>query len=278
MLVASSTFRLLACSILVGVVLMSVPISAQDLTGSWHGELVLGRNERFTITMELRADAGRLTGTVRSTFPFQPEHYAVMAVEGERRGGRYHLRETGITEQSATGYRWVLQGGTLALDTNDVQWRLYGEWRPPGCEAGQLRLFRHKGEERPEPDVPTATMVLPERVEDRKVHWAGTVKVRADSVVLWLYDDLKYDGDTVSVFVNGHCVAHRIEVPHRRRPRALTVYLVPGTNHLVLHAENLGSEAPNTAGLAVRARGRRHRLVLRSTMKHSAGLVITSQQ
>jgi hypothetical protein len=52
------------------------------------------------------------------------------------------------------------------------------------------------------------------------------------------------------------------------------VPLVPGTNHVVMFAENLGSEAPNTAALVVRARGRKHQLVLRSTLKHSAGLVI----
>jgi hypothetical protein len=52
------------------------------------------------------------------------------------------------------------------------------------------------------------------------------------------------------------------------------VQLLPGTNNLVMHAENEGSEAPNTAGLVVRDRGRKHKLVLRSTMNHSGGLVI----
>ncbi|MBK6552272.1 MAG: hypothetical protein IPG11_17995 [Flavobacteriales bacterium] len=116
-------------------------------------------------------------------------------------------------------------------------------------------------------------MVIPERVEGRKVHWAGTMTVREESVLLWLYDDLRYDGDTVSVFVNGQCVAHRIEVPHRKQPRALRVHLQPGTNHLVMHAENEGREAPNTAGMLVRTKGKKHCLVMRSTMNHSAGLL-----
>jgi hypothetical protein len=227
---------------------------------------------RFTIEMDLVSEAGRITGTSRKALTMQQEYHASMAVDGEWRAGRIHMRESGITEQSGSNYRWVMQSGPLKLDTNGGRWRLYGEWQAPGCEPGQLVLFKDKPVER-EP-LPPIAVVLPERMEGRKVHWAGMVKVREESVVLWLYDDLRYDGDTVSVFVNGTCVARRIEVPHRKSPRALTVQLLPGTNYLVMHAENEGSEAPNTAGLVVRDRGRKHKLVLRSTMNHSGGLVI----
>jgi hypothetical protein len=250
------------------------PLSAQDLSGHWQGELVRGMNERFVIDMELVVRAGRISGSSHITFPFHEAHYADMAIEGESHGGRHVLQEARIMAQGGTGYRWVAQGGALRLDTNGVHWRLYGEWGPPGCEPGQVMLFRQQPEEHTKPDEPPAPVVIPERVEGRKVHWAGTMKVREESVLLWLYDDLRYDGDTVSVFVNGQCVAHRIEVPHRKQPRALRVHLQPGTNHLVMHAENEGREAPNTAGMLVRTKGKKHRLVMRSTMNHSAGLVI----
>ncbi|MCB9184001.1 MAG: hypothetical protein H6591_08780 [Flavobacteriales bacterium] len=259
--------------------LLGNALLAQDLNGTWHGELVHDANTRFVIDMKLSTADGRITGTMRSSFPFQEEHFAVTAVEGECSNGRCRLRETGMVEQGGTGYRWVLQGGSLLLDTLGGEWRLLGEWRPPGCEAGQMVLFKKGRTSRTEPDAPPITTLPPplppERVEGRKVHWAGTMTVRDADIVLWLYDDLRYDGDTVSVYLNGQCVASRIEVPHRRKPRSLTVRLAPGTNYLVMHAENEGSEAPNTAGLVVRPRhGRRHQLIMRSTMNHSAGLVL----
>ena len=68
-------------------VLLIGPLHAQDLSGTWRGELVRGMNERFVIEMELVADAGRITGTSHVTFPFQQEHFANMAIEGQGQGG-----------------------------------------------------------------------------------------------------------------------------------------------------------------------------------------------
>lgn len=255
--------------------LFSSTLSAQDLSGTWHGELVRGMNERFIIDMDLVAEAGRITGTSRITFPFQEEHYANMAIEGEGYGGRYHLREARVMEHSATSYRWVMQAGALRLDTNGVQWRLYGEWRPPGCEPGELMLFRTTDERRTEPDVAPLPVLLPRRVEGREVRWAAKVDVHADTLVLLLYDDRRMDGDTVTLFLNGECIARRIAVPHRAAMHAIPIRLLPGTNYLVMQAENEGSEPPNTAGLVLKAEGEEHRLILRATIKQSGGLRIT---
>lgn len=247
-------------------------VFAQDLSGTWHGELVRGMNERFVIDMELMADAGRITGTSHITFPWQQAHYARMAIEGESRGGMCRLRESGIVEQSLTEYRWVLQGGALRLDTNGTAWRLYGEWHPPGCAPGRIMLLRTAMKQRAVPEPPPP--VLPRRMEGRPVDWEASVTLAADSTLLLLYDDRRMDGDTVTIFVNGDCIARRIAVPHRFAPRAIPIRLRPGTNYLVMQAENEGSEPPNTAGLVLQAAGVEHRLVLRATVKRSGGLRI----
>ena len=56
--------------------------------------------------------------------------------------------------------------------------------------------------------------------------------------------------------------------------RAIPIRLLPGVNYLVMQAENEGSEPPNTAGLVLHAAGEEHRLIMRATMKQSAGLRI----
>ena len=274
MLFGPHTLHAFGTTVILGAAFLSVPLCAQDLSGTWRGELVRGGNERFVIEMELVVEEGRITGTSHSTFPFQQEHFARMAIAGEQRGWRFQLRELRILEQSATAYQWVLQGGTLALDTIGASWRLYGEWHPPGCAPGQLMLLRTTDGRRHPPKEEPLAVVLPRRVEGRLVKWAAEVELPADSVVLLLYDDRRMDGDTVTLFLNGTCIARNIPVPSRAAPRAIPITLVPGTNFLVMQAENMGSEPPNTAGLVLRAGAIERKLVLRAEPEESAGLRI----
>ena len=255
-------------------VLLIGPLHAQDLSGTWRGELVRGMNERFVIEMELVADAGRITGTSHVTFPFQQEHFANMAIEGQGQGRRYHLREARILEQGGTGYLWVLQGGPLMLDTTGATWRLYGEWQPPGCAPGQVMLHRTRAKEPSPPKLEPLPPRPPRWVEGRAVKWADEVDLPSGSVVLLLYDDKRLDGDTVTLFLNGTCIARNIPVPSRAEPTAIPITLVPGTNFLVMQAENLGSEPPNTAGLVFQAGEEVRKLVLRAEPDESAGLKI----
>ncbi len=171
-------------------------------------------------------------------------------------------------------YQGGLQGGALALDTTGTYWRLHGTWSAPGCAPGQLILVRAR-EERPLiTKLEPLPIVLPEQVEGREVKWVLEVEVPAESLVLLLYDNKRFDGDTVTLFVNGSCIARSIAVPHRDSPRAIRVNLVPGTNYLVMQAENEGSIPPNTAGLVLRSGDTEHRLVLRADAEESAGLKI----
>jgi hypothetical protein len=101
-------------------------LTAQNLSGIWTGELVHDMHTRFTIEMDLVSEAGRITGTSRKALALQQEYHASMSMDGELRAGQIHLRETGITEQSGSNYRWVMQSGPLKLDTNGGRWRLYG--------------------------------------------------------------------------------------------------------------------------------------------------------
>ena len=254
--------------------LLVFPLSAQDLSGTWLGELVRGMNERFVVEMELVADAGRITGTSHVTFPFQHEHFADMAIEGEGRGRRFHLREARLMGQGGTGYAWVLQGGPLALDTSGTTWRLYGEWGFPGCPPGQLMLLRTREKEPPPPKLEPLPPRPPRWVEGRAVKWADEVDLPGEHVVLLLYDDKRLDGDTVTLFLNGTCIARNIPVPSRAEPTAIPITLRPGTNFLVMQAENLGSEPPNTAGLVFQVGGEERKLVLRAEPDESAGLKI----
>ena len=259
---------------LMGVALLATPLSAQDLSGTWRGELVRGMNERFMIEMELVVESGRITGTSHITFPFLPEHFADMAIDGEQRGRRVRLREARMVEHSATSYQWVLQGGELALDTTGTTWRLHGEWGLPGCAPGQVMLLRTREKDPPLPKVEPLPIVPPRRVEGRLVKWDAEVEVPVDSLVLLLYDDRRMDGDTVTLFLNGECIARRIAVPSWGAPRAIPITLKPGINFLVMQAENEGSEPPNTAALVLRYAEAERKLVLHAKPDESAGLKI----
>lgn len=258
-------------------VLMHASLSAQNLTGHWTGELIQGRGSRFFIEMDLVADAsGLITGRSHIVLPSHREYYAIMPLEGELRDDRLHMRETRIQEQRFGNFRWCEKSGSLAVDTNGMPWRLFGAWNSPGCVPGELVLFRSPVVvlvERSEFE-PLSPAVMPERVEGRKVRWARSVDARSDSMLLMLYDDVRMDGDTVTIFLNGDCMARKIAVPHRSSPRAIPIRLAAGTNYLVMHAENVGSDPPNTAAVVLLAEGVRYELVLRSSQRRSSGLRI----
>ena len=73
---------------------------------------------------------------------------------------------------------------------------------------------------------------------------------RYRTIRLELWDNAEYDGDTISVLLNGEPVISGMELKNERQ-RA-TVLLQPGVNHITMIAHNEGRVPPNTALCRVR--------------------------
>lgn len=278
-------------------VLVGLSSVAQGVTGQWTGESIQGRNSRFLFQMDLvENDDGSITGINTISIPGQPHLYAIMEMRGQRRGDRSLFQEIRILEERVERFYWCIKGGPLLLDTTAGIWRMHGPWEAPNCVDGRLVVYRiephdhgPRNDEREylellglrEPRISAPLQRASPRacdiawiVRGRAVRYDRAISANTDSLLVLLQDDKRADGDTVSLYLNGTCIAVRIAVPHRRNPRVLTIHLSPGVNHLVMFAENLGSIPPNTAALSFVDAGRQYRIVLASSMHHSEGIVI----
>ena len=72
-----------------------------------------------------------------------------------------------------------------------------------------------------------------------------TLNTRSRTIVLELWDNAEYDGDTISILVNNTPVVTDLELT--RRHQRVTVELYTGLNDVLIVANNEGRVPPNTA-------------------------------
>ncbi len=89
---------------------------------------------------------------------------------------------------------------------------------------------------------------------------------------LQLWDDAEYDGDTVSVLLNGRVVLDHYELTHRRTTVKLP--LNKGKNSVMVVAHNEGRVPPNTARAVLRGGKRRTQLLLKTNVERNATVAI----
>lgn len=97
-----------------------------------------------------------------------------------------------------------------------------------------------------------------------------TVKEREIIIEVWDRDEV--DGDRITLFLNGQPVA--VDLTLTKRHKRYKLKLEPGTNHLVMHAENLGTKPPNTAAIEVKSNGKKRNVTLVSDQKQDGTIEI----
>jgi hypothetical protein len=127
----------------------------------------------------------------------------------------------------------------------------------------------HLGLKRPALTVPPAPPVA---YAGRVADTLTTIQATKSRITLWLWDNAEYDGDTISVFVNGRPVLVGHALTHGRYK--LKVDVVPGENALLMVAHNEGRVPPNTASALVRAGKGRQRLLFTTSLQKSQVLCI----
>ena len=99
-----------------------------------------------------------------------------------------------------------------------------------------------------------------------------TLFTHRDRLVLRLSDNAEYDGDTLSLLLNGKPVLVAHELTHK--PKRVVLYLERRANTLTVLAHNEGRVPPNTALCAVRTGRGRQRLQLRTGLRAAQEVVL----
>jgi hypothetical protein len=96
----------------------------------------------------------------------------------------------------------------------------------------------------PPPDVYVQT----DTTREVDVQESFTVHNKRVKVTVW--DRNEVDGDIITLTMNGELVKKNLRL--KKRKKRFTVKLNPGSNILVMYAENLGTIPPNTAALQIK--------------------------
>lgn len=78
-----------------------------------------------------------------------------------------------------------------------------------------------------------------------------TFNVNSETIKVEFYDNGEIDGDSISVFYNGKLIVSRLMLTDRPSTFILPIDKTKEVNELVMYAENLGTQPPNTALMVV---------------------------
>jgi len=123
--------------LIVGLVLMRAPLSAQSISGHWEGYLIQDQQEdTFRYELVLTQEGNAVRGTSRSISPEGKE--ARFSVTGLWRDKQLKIQEVEQLEPSSP--RWCRKFAILSLERDQYQWKLRGAWQADGCRPGTLFL------------------------------------------------------------------------------------------------------------------------------------------
>ena len=119
--------------------------------------------------------------------------------------------------------------------------------------------FNYKMKEHePDTTVRPRTDIFVSTDTTRQIDVQETFTVRHKHIKILVWDRNEIDGDVVSLFMNDELVKKNLKL--RKHKRRFRIKLRPGSNILVMYAENLGTIPPNTAAVVIKD-GRRKRNV-----------------
>lgn len=111
---------------------------------------------------------------------------------------------------------------------------------------------------------------IEEKFTNRKKTFVTEIPVTGDSIELRFYDNAEIDGDSISLFLDGHLLYTNIRLTGNAYTIKLAVTSLAENSELVMVAENLGSIPPNTSLMIAVVGDNRYEARLESTEGSSA--------
>jgi hypothetical protein len=106
----------------------------------------------------------------------------------------------------------------------------------------------------------------PEELTIRKVKEGKRIKVNSENIIISLYDHKKIDGDIISLNYNGRWILRNFILKGVYYDLPLYVSEDSSKNYLLLYANNLGKEPPNTVAIVVDDGIEQQKVVLNSDL------------
>lgn len=105
-----------------------------------------------------------------------------------------------------------------------------------------------------------------------------TITVKADSIVMTIYDNEIVDGDTVTIFHNNTILVEQLPVTARHRKVIIPLSKADPHHEFIMVAKNVGRIPPNTAMLIIEAGSKRYQLKASSDLTKNAMIIFEYQE
>jgi len=246
--------------------------NAEFVTGIWIGEFTqysCGINATYPMTIEVNELEGkRFSGFfIWNDLPFGPNSKTTL--KGEVIGDSIFLSEDTLV----SGGNLVLNG-VYEIEILDCT-SLKGNYRlkelQSNCNDPQALI--DGGRFTIKKLVPHIEEEEKSESEKRKVIIKERVNVSSDYITIKLWDNIKEDGDIITLRLNGQIAIDKLEVT--KKPYEIIIPLIEKENIIELYAENVGTIPPNTAAIAIISGGKEIKsLVLKSDFNKSEAIRI----
>lgn len=240
--------------ILILVSFLSI-VSAQndEFVGKWKGEWSNAGGHYYTFDMDLDVDIrGNITGKyiwklIKSPRSYERSKLGLTATANI--SGKYDTKSRKLTlygkraddPHNVIGdngiYKLILSknGKVLNGKSNDSD----NSW------SGVFYAIRKVKKEN--------SIKNSEKLEGRKIITTQTINFTSENIIIKFWDDSREDGDIISLNLNGEWILRNFIV--KKVKGEIVLNLIEGENILILHAENLGEVAPNTAAISLSEKG-----------------------
>jgi hypothetical protein len=123
----------------------------------------------------------------------------------------------------------------------------------------------------------TAGPVFMQSLSGRKVKKGSTVKVHNEKIKITVYDNNKIDGDSISLYYGDSCIVNNIQLTKKKKTFTITIDKTQ-PKQLILYANNLGSQPPNTAACIIGDGKNEINVVLSSDLKASDAVMLVYEE
>lgn len=246
------------------VVISLTDLFAQDISGRWVG----GHENTAKITLDLYQIKDSITGIGYVEFA-NDIGFAHVYIEGFLNNGILEYQTKKILEQNVDSLfslcfvlgkerlkikknKMILEGSCISIDQKEECFSLSALEKYTKKIGFTFRKSDFNG---------------------RKVLAMDTILASSDTLELTIWDNLKEDGDIVSLYVNDEKVLSNYTLRHYHKTIKIACH--KGLNEIILYAQNLGSEPPNTASISITQHNKiLKELVLKSDLNKSESIYI----
>lgn len=272
--------------------LSTLSVSAQDVSGKWYGKITQGPGG-YSQLYDLELDLNQGTNITGESYSYITDILdARVGLSGSISGNYIELQEyKNLIRQEKLPFSWVLCIKKFVVTyrkEGDIEY-LQGDWIGVSKEDGdscvpgkiilsrtkpELQLFFDKGgfNNPIPPDTPIP--VFTADFNNTTVAKVSEIIVTHPTLQIRLFDYLKVDNDTVSVYLNRNSLAKNIGISKRAVKIDFNLDTRIDLNEILLFAENLGKIPPNTSLMEIIDGRHTYRLKIESDKQKTAAIYL----